>query len=289
MKNVHAQQVRRIDQLMDHASRDLVAMKYFDAETACLQALERAYVIRDYERMARILLPLEECRRQKRDLAFDTGAVHIVAGQLPAPGKITPGMYLVCPPRVGIDGRELRERADRRKVPAIVVVREPTSRDGLWPVVSIGPVTVRTKVPPPTPPAPPKPSRSKKQRPAPPAAPPETLETGLPPGEPMPTPAWFLHANEAIGDAAVSTAIEETRAGIRVDLLMARLTAHPDHEKLHQVLADACRAAMREPIAAAVPEDGSGGGVEDDGDGIDGAGGEATSSYRGRSARSGHR
>lgn len=287
---------------MEHASRDLVAMRYFDAETSCLQALDRAYAIRDYERMARILLPLEECRRQKRDLAFDTGAVHVIAGQLPPTTKMTPGLYLVCPPRVGIDGRELRERADKKKIPAIVVVREPTSRDGLWPVVSIGPVTVRTKVaPPPAPPAaaPPKPARTgKKARVAPPAAAANVPSVpSLPTGEPVPSPTWFLRANEAIGDAAITQITDEPRAGIRVDLLMARLSTHPDHEKLHQALADACRAALREPMAAAVPAIGSGGGADDGhhdapapgtkpGEGADG---EATSSYRGRGARSGHR
>ncbi len=267
---------------MEQASRDLIATRYFECESACLQALDKAYILRDYERMARILLPLEECRRQKRVLAFDSGAVHIVAGQLPSPGKIVPGLYLVCPPRVGIDGRELRERADKKKVPTIIVVREPTSRDGLWPVVSIGPVTLRTKVPPPPAPAPPPPARAKKGR-ATPHTPTPPAETPVTTGVRPPPPPWFLRANEAIGDAAITQALAETRAAIRVDMLMARLAAHPDHEKLHQVLADACRAAMREPIAP--PPQGHEAPAhvgEADEDGV-------TSSSRPRGARSGRR
>ncbi len=277
MKNVHAQQVRRIDALMEHASRDLVATKYFEAETACVQALDRAYAIRDFERMARILMPLEESRRQKRDLAFDAGVVHVVAGQIPAPGKITPGLYLVCPPRVGIDGRELRERADRKKVPAIVVVREPTSRDGMWPVVSIGPVTVRTKVAPPAAPVVGKSGKTRKGH----SAAPSAEDAGS--TETVPPPTWFLHANEAIGDAALHQMAEESRAGTRVDMLMARLAAHPDHEKLHQALAVACREALREPVVPTPVPAVYEAGVDDEEEAT------ATSSYRGRGVRSGRR
>ncbi|MFN3311207.1 MAG: ABC transporter permease, partial [Thermomonas sp.] len=42
---------------------------YFAAERLCLEALELAHKACDYERMARICLPLQEARRQKRDLA----------------------------------------------------------------------------------------------------------------------------------------------------------------------------------------------------------------------------
>src|SRR5688572_26509938 len=139
----------KVDTLMEAASRALVQRRYFDCERLCMEAMERAFIAADYERMARILLPLEEARRQKRDLAFDSREVHLVDRLVPTGRNLRPGCYLVAPPRVGIDGRLLREAANKKKVPAIVVVREPESRDGLWPVVSIGPVTIRTKVGPP--------------------------------------------------------------------------------------------------------------------------------------------
>jgi hypothetical protein len=141
----------KIDSLMETASRALVQCRYHDCERLCVEALERAFVAADYERMARILLPLEEARRQKRCMAFDTRHVSIVDGSIPTGRNLKPGCYLVAPPRVGIDGRLLREAANKKKVPVIIVVREPESRDGKWPVVSIGPVTIRTKVDPPRP------------------------------------------------------------------------------------------------------------------------------------------
>ncbi len=143
---------------MEAASRALVQRRYFDCERLCVEALERSFIAADYERMARILLPLEEARRQKRDLAFDTRDVFVVDRVVPTGRNLRPGCYLVAPPRVGIDGRLLREAANKKKIPTIVVVREPESRDGMWPVVSIGPVTIRTKVPPP--PSPPGPAHT---------------------------------------------------------------------------------------------------------------------------------
>lgn len=242
---------------MEHASEALVARKYFEAEQLAAEALRRAYGLNDYDRIARIALPLQEARRQKRDLAFDAaqqGAVFLINGDMPDPETLAPGCYLVAPPRVGVDGRTLREAADHRRVPVIVVVREPTSREGLWPIVAVGPLTVRTKVPPPEPPAP-APSRSRKtsKKPGPPTpAAPEPL--AAPPS--IPDPQWFLTANEMLGDAAIALAESKPNIFAQVEVLVEYLTSHPDHEKLHQRLEEAARAAAREPATARRPPPG---------------------------------
>lgn len=224
---------------MEAASRALVQRRYFDCERLCMEALERAFISADYERMSRIVLPLEESRRQKRDMAFDTRAVYVVDRVAPTGRNLRPGCYLVAPPRVGIDGRLLREAANKKKVPAIVVVREPASRDGLWPVVAIGPVTIRTKV------GPPGSARSNVNGVADEAS--ETSATSTA----VPEPEWFLRASEAIGDKAIN-GIEPTAAPVsRVEALMKCLQAHPDHEKLHQMLGAACREAAKRPVKAA--------------------------------------
>lgn len=235
----------RIDAIMERASHALVERRYFDAERLCLEALELAHREGDYARMARICLPLQESRRQKRDLAADAREVFIIDDQLPKPGKLHPGCYLVRPPRVGLDGRLLREMADHKHVPIIVLVREPTTRAGLWPIVALGPVTIRTHVKPPEPPPPKKPKASGKKKPAPASAPvagaPGLVEDILPPVE------WFLSASEQLGDAAIGT-VDPARGVVgRVEDLLMRLAAFPDHEKLHQVLAEACEAAARAP------------------------------------------
>lgn len=253
-----AQHQARIDALMEQASQHLGHRRYFDAEQACLEALRRAHVIRDYDRIARLVLPLQEARRQKRDIALDSGQVFLVSGELPDPAHLGAGCYLIAPPRVGVDGRLLREAADRSHIPVVVTVREPTTRDGLWPVVAVGPTTLRTKVaPPPAAPPPPPPAAAKsgkgkstvtKKAPkAAPAAPEPSAVERLAGSTSMPAPKWFVETNEALGDAAIANLNPSAHPTSRVDTLIELLESHPDHEKLHQRLEEAARAAARDP------------------------------------------
>lgn len=237
---------QRIDQFMEEASEDLVARDYFAAERLCLKALRTALVHRDFDRIARITLPLQECRRQKRDQAVESGAVFCVDAELPDASELLPGCYLVSPPRVGADGRALREMADELGVPILVLVREPTTRDGQWPLVALGPSTVRVKVKAPHVPAP---QASTDQN----AGGHEPIPVTLP------SPEWFVEASEALGDGAIAGVLE--RPGLHhaltpdqvVVLLAQRLEACPDHEKLHQRLIEAARSAARADPSALHP------------------------------------
>lgn len=261
----------RIDAIMEQASQALVHRRYFEAERLSLQALRKAHAAHDYERIARIVLPLQEARRQKRDIAIDAarearrsqgspnaaaGGVFVIADELPTAKQLLPGCYLVCPPRVGVDGRTLRETADRKEIPIVVTVREPTTQSGQWPIVSVGPVTVRAKVAPPPgekgtvkKPAPPKAKKppdkaSKAPRPA-----SDIILANATPAAPPP-PEWFVIANEALGDQAILSISETASPQARVDALIERLEAVPDHEKLHQALAEAARDAARAQASA---------------------------------------
>lgn len=252
---------------MDQASQALVRRDYFAAERLAHSALRKAHAARDYERMARIVLPLQEARRQKRDIAFDAaqrGSIYLIDADVPTGKKLVEGCYLVAPPRVGADGRMMRESADRREVPAIITVREPTTRDGRWPLVALGPVTVRAKVDPPRPPkaSAAKASVGKAKSKA--GAPARGVQASSkkkgspvsasepPPAESLsvdkPSPEWFLSANEALGDAAIASVADNLTPHARVDVLMELLETTPDHEKLHQRLAEAAREAARTPL-----------------------------------------
>lgn len=213
-----ASQLKAIDDLMERASHALEAAEYFETERLCMKAIESAMRTSDFERLARICLPLQEARRQRRHLAADTGEVFLIRGRLPKPADIKPGCYLIEPPLLGIDGRTLRENANARGIPVIVVTHEPTTRKGTWPIVAVGTgprmqTSVRVYVEPPSVP---------------------------------PPPQWFLATNEALGDAAISKAIASPAAW-RAEDLQHYLDAHPDHEKLLQAFADACRQAANEP------------------------------------------
>lgn len=292
----------RIDQAMQAASEALVRRRYFECQRLCLRALAAAHRLHDYERMARILLPLQEARRHKRDTATDAGAVYVLTGPIPAPANLRPGCYLVEPPRVGMDGALLREALDAAEVPALVLTREPLTRTGLWPVVAHGPVTVRVRVPaparrpepwampeairahphlvaptparpelvehsadasqappkpPPPPQQPPAPRRSRKPtaatKPTATPTPEQDEHAAAPDTSPMadlPPVAWFIHTAELLGDEAIASVAQGRPAAARVEELLQRLEAHPDHEKLHQRLEEACRAAIYEPPPA---------------------------------------
>lgn len=216
----------QIDAQMERASEALVACDYFRSERLCIQALAMARRTEDFERMARICLPLQEARRQKRDTALDAGPVALVAHPHDMPSPLRPGCYLVRPPMVGRDGAAVRESLDRRGVPACVLTREPLTRAGRWPIVAAGPMVVRVQVDPPWP------VERVETSPA------KDDETRLPPAP------WFASASEALGDAAIAALDLTDHPHHVVDDLLDFLSAHPEHEKLHQALEAACRRAI---------------------------------------------
>ncbi len=250
---------------MNQASAALVARRYFECERLCVEALEHAFRRGEFAQMARILLPLQESRRFKRHLAIDTGKVFVIDGPVPMPGELEAGLYLIQPPRVGLDGRLLRETCDRAEIPAVILVREPTTRAGQCPIVSLGPVTTRTRVEPPRASVPP----TKKGGAAKAGVKKTTKRTGkagdaasaLPaapgpeagPGQP-PSIAWMLSAAEALGDAAIADIDPTKTSETRVEELYLRLQANGDHEKLHQALAEACIEAARDRARGVAPK-----------------------------------
>jgi len=215
---------QKIDELMERASRALAETRYFECERLALEALDLAHASHDYDRMARLLLPLQEARRQKRLAAIDTGKLYRISELPSATRKLKPGCYLIEPPLVGADGRDLRDRANQQEVPVFIVVREPKTRLGDWPIVMIGPVTVRTKVEPPE-------------------------------KEEAPDIAWMIEAAEALGEEALSTVDPQADIFEQVEQLLDRLGTVTEHEKLHQALEAACREAAAEVARSGLPTD----------------------------------
>lgn len=220
--------VTPIDALMEKASVALVKADYFTAEELCLRAIERCRRMRDWERLARAVLPLQEARRQIRQFATD-GPVRMVQ-RLPSRGEpLEVGCYLAQPPMIGLDARTFRELARGRRVPVMALAKEPTTAAGKWPVVGVGgnlgaqpvPVVVRVQVD--------------------------------PPAGGTPDVAWMLATQEALGDAAIAK-VEAGRklgwpADHRVEDLLEYLEAVPDHEKLHQALEATAREAAGAPAS----------------------------------------
>lgn len=204
---------RKIDDLMERASDALGHMRYFEAERMAVKALAMAREAGDFERMARIIMPLQESRRQRFQQALDIEGVEIVDAPVEEDTVLEAGCYLVQPPLVGADARRLRLSSLANDVPVAIVCREPSDQLGLVPVVAITPgKTLRAKV------RPPKKSKGVDQ-------------------------AWLVEALEELGDASLRAIDPELEITRRVDLLLMYLDALPEHEGMHIALEEACREA----------------------------------------------
>jgi hypothetical protein len=207
---------KQIDTLMEQASAALASTSYFEAERFAGRALTTARQVADFDRMARIVMPLQEARRQRLQQALEVGEVTILDEVVDEEMTVEPGCYLIQPPLVGADARRLRLMAIEAAVPLAVVCREPRTQLGLCPIVAICPgVTIRTKIDPPADPA-------------------------------APDLPWFVDALEALGDFAIDSLDPALPPLKRLDELLLRIEAVPDHEALHLALVDACRDAQRE-------------------------------------------
>ena len=208
-------QQQQIDALIKKATKALTRDNIFEAERLAAQALGMARVGRDFERLARCVPPLRQARGKRLRRALDVGKIKIIDST--PTRKLKPGCYLVQPPRVGADARDLRLRALEGKVAVAIAVvcREPDTMIGLCPIVAISPgATIRTKVDPPQDPE-------------------------------RPDMEWFVEALEALGDWAIETIDPALEIHRRVETILARLDAIPEHDGLLQCLEHACHEAQR--------------------------------------------
>ncbi len=212
-----------VQSLMTKAQQSLSRNHWFEAERLCARALDMARGECDFNLMARIVLPLLEARRQRMQVALDSKKLVIIDEPSTEERQLEPKCYLVQSPLVGADARRLRLLALEREIPVMVLCREPKTQLGLCPIVGIGQVTVRTRIDPP-----------KKWE--------------------KPDFSWYAQACETLGDAAIEALDRTAEPARQVDALLERLDTVPDHEKLHQALADACKAAARHYTNGQAPQ-----------------------------------
>lgn len=214
------ERANQIDAQMEDASHALAQRRYLRCATIAKDALLQARAAGDFERMARICMPLLESQRYLRQDALEQGEAHIITSQSDAPSVPESRCYLVAPMLVGADALQFRIAANQAGVAPFVLTREPQTSQGLWPVVGVAQRVVRVRVEPPEDPA-------------------------------RIDPEWFALAHEKLGDQAILDAQKacepaDPRAWF-VDDLLDRLDACPEHEKLLMRLADACKDAMTQP------------------------------------------
>lgn len=198
------------------AKAALEAGETFDAERAALKAIAAARHEHAYARMAEIMPTLLEARMHRVALALKTNRIITLTEPVSEDVKAQMGCYIVQPPQVAADARRLRMAGFEQNVPVVVLCREPLTQVKLLPIVALGPgATVRTKV-----------------------RPPKNMN--------VPDMSWFTQALDALGTFAVETLDPALTAERRVDALIDRLDAVPEHEGLHHALQQACMDAQQE-------------------------------------------
>ncbi len=195
-----------LDDALLNAKTALKSGDPFGASELASKALREARAKRSFETMAAILPVLRDARAAIRDLAINAKKIYRIDAWSETDTP-EPGLWLVEPPAVGADGRTVRDLALRERLPVLVIVREPETRDGRWPVVMIGPATTRAKV--------------------------------EPPQNDKPNPGWMLAALDAIAQSAIDS-VDGSAPETRVNQLFDRLETIPEADAIYNELAKAC-------------------------------------------------
>jgi len=230
-----------IDDTMEQASVALAKMDYLTCEQLCLDALAAARQAEQWAVYGRILLPLQEARRQRRMIASE-GVVRLGTSDLEADfdawvdqlaGR---GCLAVTRPLDAAVAQAFSQETSTRRLHVEVLYVDSKVDDATWTVCSLAQPGLSADV----------------------DAPCDVWrDCWIQPDEAAPIydeaqkcdrlPAdWFLDACERLGDLAMRQVAADLPVVQQIEMLEARLTAAPDHEKLHQRLADAARRAARE-------------------------------------------
>jgi len=205
--------IQKLDDIMDRASRALADMDYLTCESMCMEALAEARDQKCFRYYARVLMPLQEARRQRRMIAAQ-GEIRL--GTAGAGFDTTAwlhdhksGCIVMTHPHTAEDAKALAQQARSEKLFVEVLFADNTPDNQIWTLRSYDGREVSCRVSAPTP----------DQNPA----------------------QWFLHATEQLGDAALLGADDALTGEALIHDLEARLRAFPDHELLHQRLAQAAQ------------------------------------------------
>ncbi|MEM6394012.1 MAG: hypothetical protein AAF797_14690 [Planctomycetota bacterium] len=211
---------------MEQASQALADMRYADAETGCLEALQLARAESNWRLYRRVVLPLQEARRGRRMNASDR-AIRLGSSDLPTdpdaliqqvldtgqrPDDVErPGCLVLTHPHTTEHLAALSAAAHDRTLDAEFLFADNPAHADHWRLTTT-------------------------------TDPPITTEISKPD---IPTDRWlntvaarhaFIAASETLGNAAIAAATAPLGSPERIDQLEHLVTAVPDHELLHQAL-----------------------------------------------------
>ena len=234
-----------LDVLMERASKALAEMDYRQCEALSLDALAQARRQGDWPFYARVLLPLQESRRQRRMIAAD-GGIRLGTGSMEGEPDdllvaIGDGCVVLTRPHDAAAARALADAATRRKRCVLVLLADNEADAAVWTMRSFrGPDVACDR---------PAPANELVDRWWPVEA--DKVggdEAGIKAHQQQVNRAaqaadWFLSAAEALGNAALAKVAGKLRCPERVEALEQCLQVVTDHEILHQRLGDAAREA----------------------------------------------
>jgi len=215
-----------LDDLMQTASQALAQMDYARCEALCVEAMGKARAAQDWIMLQRVLLPLQEARRLKRQSAIDGP---ILLGTPNRAGDIesllagnTQGCVVMTWPYNLSDALALDRLVRSKGLPVEVLFCDNASDDQSWVVTSYNSPELCVHLP------------------APKAAWIGTWTDPLSIAPPTPS-HWFMQASEALGNAAMDAITADPGTLDHFDQLAHALIAVGDHELLHQGLASASK------------------------------------------------
>lgn len=212
-----------LDQQMETASQALADLDYTRCEALCVDALAEARELEDWITYQRVLLPLQEARRQKRQAALD-GPVRLGVDRRPDDiNELVPADGSGC--------LVLNECCDALDASNIIsaasdcfeLLYAANAIDAhIWQIVSPRNAAYAVDLP----------------------APDASWRGQWMTQDPARLNAahWFMRAYEALGDAALASVTSPLGSIQRVHDLEEALYAAGDHELLHQALATAAKA-----------------------------------------------
>lgn len=227
-----------IDRLMESASQALADMDYLTCEANCLEALAQARADNDWSYYARILLPLQEARRQRRMIAAE-GRVRLGSAMLDGSPEtwlqqIDTGCIALTRPHTPEDAARLRKLARDQRFYVEVLYADNTSDEPRWTLQSTANISAEKAMPAPRRDWVEKWLSNLDQQKM------DQATTG------SATPSdWFLDAAEALGDAAMAGLNEESGLRSQLAYLESCLEIVTDHEILHQRLGKLARELQR--------------------------------------------
>lgn len=215
-----------LDSIMQQATSALGNMDYLTCEADCLRALAAAQATEDWAYYCRILMPLQEARRQRRLIAAE-GMIRLGTSDLEGPitswlGRIESGCIVVTHPFTASDVVRLQRKARSERRYIEVLYADNPAPAGRWTLRSFAGPDARYAT----------------------DAPADVwIDRWLTATDTGPQPSdWFIDATEAIGNVALSQVDAALGTPQRLAALEERFAVATDHEFLHQRLWDAADA-----------------------------------------------